>query len=280
MASPTQWKWVWVNSGNWWWTGRPGVLPSMGSQRVRHDWATELNWTDWNRHAYYLSLLLLGFPSGSADKRLCLQCGRPEFDPQVGKIPWRRERLPTPVFWPGGFHGLCSPWGHKELDTTISDFHTHMVIIDCAGSLLLHGLSSGCAKQGLLSSHSAWASHRGGVSCCGARAQGCTRSSNCGSWALELSSVVVQHRLNCSKACGIFLDQGSNLCLLHWQADSLPPSHQGSLTGIFWIIEKNIIKETYQDCLRQTISAIPLFTLRSIPIQVINYMLLLPMMHL
>ena len=43
-ASLTQWTWVWVNSGSWWWTGRPGVLQSMGSQRVRHDWATELNW--------------------------------------------------------------------------------------------------------------------------------------------------------------------------------------------------------------------------------------------
>ena len=45
MASPTQWTWVWVNSGSWWWTGRPGVLQSMGSQRVRHNWPTELNWT-------------------------------------------------------------------------------------------------------------------------------------------------------------------------------------------------------------------------------------------
>ena len=42
MASSTQWTWVWVNSGNWWWTGRPGVLQSVGSQRVGHDWATEL----------------------------------------------------------------------------------------------------------------------------------------------------------------------------------------------------------------------------------------------
>ena len=40
--------WVWVNSGSWWWTGRPGVLYSMGSQRVGHDWETELNWTDVN----------------------------------------------------------------------------------------------------------------------------------------------------------------------------------------------------------------------------------------
>ena len=47
MASSTQWTWVWVNSGSWWWTGRPGVLQSMGSQRVGHDWATELNWDFW-----------------------------------------------------------------------------------------------------------------------------------------------------------------------------------------------------------------------------------------
>ena len=46
MALPTQWKWVWVNSGSWWWTGRPGVLQSLGSQRVRHDWVTKLNWTE------------------------------------------------------------------------------------------------------------------------------------------------------------------------------------------------------------------------------------------
>ena len=44
MAPPTGWTWVWVNSGSWWWTGRPGVLQSMGSERVGHEWATELNW--------------------------------------------------------------------------------------------------------------------------------------------------------------------------------------------------------------------------------------------
>ena len=42
MASLTWWTWVWVNSGSWWWTGRPGILQSMGSQRVRHNWVTEL----------------------------------------------------------------------------------------------------------------------------------------------------------------------------------------------------------------------------------------------
>ena len=46
MASLTRWTWVWVNSGSWWWTERPGMLRFMGLQRVRHDWATDLIWSD------------------------------------------------------------------------------------------------------------------------------------------------------------------------------------------------------------------------------------------
>ena len=47
MASPTRWTWIWASSGSWWWTGRSGVLQSMGSQRVKHDWATDkLNWAE------------------------------------------------------------------------------------------------------------------------------------------------------------------------------------------------------------------------------------------
>ena len=46
MASLTQWTWVWITFGNWWWTGTPGVLQSVGSQRVGHNWMTELNWTE------------------------------------------------------------------------------------------------------------------------------------------------------------------------------------------------------------------------------------------
>ena len=45
MASPTWWIWVWVSSGSWWWTGKSGMLQSMASQRVGHNWATELNWS-------------------------------------------------------------------------------------------------------------------------------------------------------------------------------------------------------------------------------------------
>ena len=51
MASVTQWTWVWVNPRSWWWTGRPGVLQFMGSQRVVQDWVTELNWTE-PQHLY------------------------------------------------------------------------------------------------------------------------------------------------------------------------------------------------------------------------------------
>ena len=55
--------------------------------------------------------------------KVCVQSGRPGFDPWVGKIPWRRKWQPTPLFLPGKSHGQrilagCSPWGHKELDTT------------------------------------------------------------------------------------------------------------------------------------------------------------------
>ena len=46
MASPTWWTWVCTSSGSWWWTGTPGVMQSMGSRRVGHDWLVELNWTD------------------------------------------------------------------------------------------------------------------------------------------------------------------------------------------------------------------------------------------
>ena len=54
--------WVWVNSGSWWWTGRPGMLQSMGSQRVGHDWVTEVNWTDWQCKNKYLGLFHVAWP--------------------------------------------------------------------------------------------------------------------------------------------------------------------------------------------------------------------------
>ena len=59
-----------------------------------------------------------GFPQNSVGKESTCNARRPWFNSWVGKIPWKRERLPTPVFWPGEFHGLYSPWSCKESHTT------------------------------------------------------------------------------------------------------------------------------------------------------------------
>ena len=67
---------------------------------------------------------ILGLPLWLSWHRIRLQCRRSGFDPWVGKIPWGRNRLPTPVFWPGEFHGLHSPWGRKESDTI--EWHSHL----------------------------------------------------------------------------------------------------------------------------------------------------------
>ena len=80
---------------------------------------------------------------------------------------------------------------------------------------------SSWSEQGLLSSRGAWASHCGGFSCCRIQVLGTP------------ASLVVAHKHSCPMACGIFPDQGSNWCPLHWQADSLPLDHQGSLYSIF-----------------------------------------------
>ena len=71
MASPTQWTWVWVSSGSWWWTGKSGVLQSMGLQRVGPDWATELNWTE----LILLSLGLLICKTGDNRTYVVVLCG-------------------------------------------------------------------------------------------------------------------------------------------------------------------------------------------------------------
>ena len=111
----------------------------------------------------------------------------------------------------------------------LSFFKCDFYLLCCAGSSLLHGLFSSCWEQGLL-----FVSVRGllllqstGSRCTGFSSCG-TGLGCCGSPPLETSSVGVVHGLSCSQACGIFPDQGWNLCHLHWQLDSLPLSRQGS----------------------------------------------------
>ena len=99
---------------------RPSKGRTQGNQfQLLHQFSHE-----WLRCLYILEALFVRSLAASFTTRwlswwrICLQCGRPGFDPWVGKIPWRRERLPTTVFWPGEFHGLHSPWCHKESEMT------------------------------------------------------------------------------------------------------------------------------------------------------------------
>ena len=99
MASLTQWTWVWVNSGTWWWTGRPGVLQSMGSQRVRHDWAAELNWTlvlsipsPWTPSLIHNPFLSQALTVARVSSNLCL-----------------RQSLAFHQFWHSGWNPLLIP---------------------------------------------------------------------------------------------------------------------------------------------------------------------------
>ena len=74
MASPTQWTWVWVDSGNWWQTERPGVLRFMGSQRVGHDWVTEPNWTECKFPCYSFHTFYPPLPSPHVHKSILYVC--------------------------------------------------------------------------------------------------------------------------------------------------------------------------------------------------------------
>ena len=84
MASLTQWTWVWVNSRSWWWTARPVVLWFMESQRVGHDWVTDLIWSD-----NYIGLLWwVRGKDSTCNTGDCLQWRRRGFDPWDRKICW------------------------------------------------------------------------------------------------------------------------------------------------------------------------------------------------
>ena len=135
MASPTQWTWVWVNSRRWWWTERPGLLQSMGSHRVGHDWMTEL--------------IKYGFLSGSKVKSLsqCRRLRRNGFNLWVGKAQslglWKGMAThPSILAWriprteePGRLSSVkelqraghyWSDWAHKHALICMSDAQRHL----------------------------------------------------------------------------------------------------------------------------------------------------------
>ena len=122
MASPARWTWVWASSGSWWWIGRPGVLQSVGSQRVRHDWETEVSWTEgiwlWRTVGFDYEL-----PQDSrkhswrahTHKILCIP--RPR-----GKQQWPHRRLShtylvsEPLLWRCGWSVACC--GDRDAGTS------------------------------------------------------------------------------------------------------------------------------------------------------------------
>ena len=121
-----------------------------------------------------------------------------------------------------GVHNISFFWWKNLLSGVGLFFFLRILknnfIFVCAGSLSLWGLLSSCGAR---------ASHHGGFSCCRAWALGHTGFSSATPGLQNTGSVVVAYRLS-SAACGIFPDQGSNPCLLHWQVYSLPLSQQGN----------------------------------------------------
>ena len=107
----------------------------------------------------------------------------------------------------------------------------YLVIHSLLAVLSLHYYAqalSSYSEQGLPSSCGVQASHCGGFPCCGAQAVGRVGSVVVAPRLWSSGPVVVVHGLSCSASCGLFWEQGSNPCLLHWRVDSLPLSHQGS----------------------------------------------------
>ena len=106
MASPTQWTWVWVDSRSWCWTGRPGVLLSMGSQRVRYDWATELNWTELRPYSISLKLQRASESFGELVKTQIWASPLGSLTEQIYEEPPRFAFLTVPRWWQ-----MLQSWG-------------------------------------------------------------------------------------------------------------------------------------------------------------------------
>ena len=132
------------------------------------------------------------------------------------------------VEWlPQGLKYLLSALYRKGLPNFFI-LYIQLFIFGGAGSSWLHRLFSSCGEWELFSSCGSRASHSGGFSRCRARLQDTWSPIAAVPGLQSTGSAVVAHRINCSAACGIFPDRGSNPCLLHRQADSLQPNHQGS----------------------------------------------------
>ena len=133
MAPLTQWSWVWVNSGSWWWTGRPAVLQSMGSQKVGNAWATRLNWTD--QKNFQSVAVVKNPPANAGDARDTDSIPGLRNYPEGGKgihsiilaweIPWTEE---PGGLWSMRLQKVRHNWAHVHTYTrTHTHIHIHLI---------------------------------------------------------------------------------------------------------------------------------------------------------
>ena len=113
MASPTGWTCVWAGSRSWWWTGKPSMLQSTGSQKVRHDWVTELNCASQHVTGDSLVAQTIRNPPAMQQTRLWI----PDLEDPLEKGKATHSSI---LVWIIPQRSLVdhNPWGHKELDTT------------------------------------------------------------------------------------------------------------------------------------------------------------------
>ena len=122
MASPTQWTWVWVNSRSWLWTGRPGMLQSMRSQRVGHNWVTELNWWDFLGLSVVKNLPASAVATGDRVGSLDLE------DPQEKEMGTYSSIVANIISWPlepGDLQSMRSQRVQQDWTTECTHTHTY-----------------------------------------------------------------------------------------------------------------------------------------------------------
>ena len=165
-------------------------------------------------------LFTWGFPGGSDSKESACHCRRQGFDPSVRKIPWRKERLPLQ------YSCLKNPMDSWLCQVFIAAW---VFSPSCCYSALLTAVAFLLVEHGLQSARASVAVAHGFIGC-GSQVHWLRFPGSLVAvpGLQSTGSIVVAYGLSYSMACGIFPDQGSNPCLLQWQADSSPLSHQGS----------------------------------------------------
>ena len=116
---------------------RAGELLFLNNIHQTNEWINEWDFLEVGSRTWIFEIFTHKLPRRYSSKESACQCERPRFDPWIGKIPWRREWQLTPVFLPGKSRGQgtlegYSPWGCKELDTTVTNTSLHALLWDAA----------------------------------------------------------------------------------------------------------------------------------------------------